>query len=826
MDESQQQSARIQKMQDKTLQLVQMPVGQWTSVEISTANTVIDQWLALDDHSRQKTGRATQVFRRWLIELEEGNPLVRQPNVVDILHRILYACISVTNDQNFKNSRRLVETLERLSVKHGNKSLLPGDKAYSMLMQILAQTHGTEPETCNRAEKLLEQRLSYAGKQGCDLMMWNAVLQVLAENSPYNNEASEKAEKILRAMSVKPNEITFSMVLNSLARSKNPNAAYRAHGLLENMLENNSIKVSAWCFNVVINALSTLGTPEAAEAAEDLLWKMVQLTKEGRRECEPNTYTFCSTIHCWAKCGARFGPERAERIMRLVPELANEFGWDIKLDQHSYHATIDAWASSGLPDAVRRAEDLFYEMERAYRDGDASLHPNEYTYTTIIKAISRSGEKGAGERAENILSRMEDLAKSGNNQIRLGSICYAATINAWAKSREVGAPDRALAILRRMQKCNEKGNEDIVPSTTAYNSAIAAFANIGDSETAISLMDEMIDQTARGFKGVAPSLHTYSSVLNALAKSRVPLSAPKAMEILEKLEGLCAAGDKEMCPNQVVYSVAINCLGNSTDSDAAEQAEAIFWKMQSFYEKGHDRCRPNAHTLSAVLNTYLASTEKRKEEIPARASSIIEWAEQEAQRGNKDVLPNRICYNILVGIWAKSGLRNASAEIVSIVRKMKNHSDPRFAPDVTTYNWMMTAIVVAKHPDAAMQCHRILRNMQLLFDNGKGNQEVKPTRRCFHCVLEACLLPNQSDDSRTFILRDMAEQILNFRYWKPSSNTFVLFFRGLASISGKPDMLLPRKVMQQAINLDLVDGLVQEAFDQLESRTLSWSSKN
>jgi pentatricopeptide repeat protein len=819
----------MQKLQDRTLHLIKIPVGQWTSHEISTANTLIDQWLSLEEQSRQSANRAVQVFRRWLLELEEGNPLVRNFDFVEILHRVLYACLSVDNDQNYKNCKRLVETLERVSNELEQESLLPGDKAYSMLLQILAQTHGKEPETTIRAEKLLEHRLSKAGGQGCDLILWNAVLLVLAENSPYNTEAAAKAEKIMKSMSVEPDMISFSTVLNSLARSKSPNATHRAHNLLELMLDSESIEVNNWSFNVVINALSTVGSPEAAKAAEDLLWKLVQLTKAGKKGFEPDTYTFSSVINCWAKSGAREGPERAERIMRRIPELASEFGWSVKLDQHSYHTTIDAWASSSLPDAVRRAEGLLREMELAYTDGNVSLRPNEYAYTTVIKALSRSREFGAGERAEKVLFKMEDLSRSGAGGIKLNSICYAATIHAWAKSREPDAPDRALAILRRMQKLREEGNDNIIPSTSAYNAAISAFANRGDAETALSLLSEMIEQTKKGLANASPSLHTYSSVLNALAKSRAPSSAAKAMTILDTLEARCAAGDTESCPNQVVYTVAINCLGNSPDTHVAKQAEALFWKMQRLHEQGHNRCKPNVHTLWAVLNAFMlsASSAIQMEDVAARAIAILDWAEQEAQRGDRDLRPNRACYNALIGVWAKSGQHNSLTEIMTIVKKMASDTDAQMKPDFVTYNWMMTTIVDAKLPDAAIQCHRILRNMLRIFDNGNGNQDVKPTRRSFHCVLEACLLPNQSDDAKLLVLQDMAGQITTCRFWRPSSNTYVLFFRGLASVGDQPDMIVARKVMQHAISLKLVDGIngvVQEAFGQVESRSLSWSS--
>jgi hypothetical protein len=164
---------------------------------------------------------------------------------------------------------------------------------------------------------------------------------------------------------------------------------------------------------------------------------------------------------------------------------------------------------------------------------------------------------------------------------------------------------------------------------------------------------------------------------------------------------------------------------------------------------------------------------------------------------------------------------------MTIVKKMTNDTDSQMKPDFVTYNWMMTAVVDAKLPDAAIQSHRILRNMLRIFDNGNGNQDVKPTRRCFHCVLEACLLHNQSDDAKRLILQDMAGQITTCRFWRPSSNTYVLYFRGLASVGDKSDMTVARKVMDHAISLNLVDGTngaVQEAFGQLESRSLSLSS--
>ena len=819
-----------EKLQKKTIELIQKPLGQWTSHEVSTANNLVEQWLTHDEKSRQTVNRATQIFRRWLLELEDGNPLVRQNEFLGLLHRILFICLSVENNQNYKNSKRLVQTMERIAIECDNESLLPSDKAYSILLQILAQNHGTEPETCYRVEKILEHRLEMAKGRGCDLMMWNAALHALAENSPYNKEAAEKAENILKSMSVEPNMISFTTVLNSLARSKSPNAAYRAHTLLENMLDNERIEVNNWSFNVVINALSTLGSPEAAQAAEELLWKLVQLSKAGKTGFEPDIYTFSSLIKCWARSGAHDAAERAEHILRLIPKLADSFGWTVKCNQHSYHTTIDAWANSGRPDAVRRAEALLQEMEQAYCNGDASIRPNEYAYTTVIKALARSRDMSAGERAEKILLKMEEQHNSGTGGLRLNSICYSATINAWAKSRAQEAPDRALALLRRVQLLHNEGNKHVYPTTSSYNATIAAFAHIGDSATAISLMSEMTDQNAKGIDHVAPTIHTYAYVLTSLARSQARSSAAAALEMLDLLETRYDAGDTDSCPLQGMYNAVIKCLGNDPGPSSAEQAEVIFWKMQSKYEQGHERCQPNVTTLATLLNTYMVSAhgEIPMVDAPARASAILEWAEQEAQRGNRDLQPNLICYNSLLGIWASSQERDSLQKVTSIVKMLKTHPDTQMAPDETTYRWLITTIAGAKAPEASLQCHRILRNMISTFDNGKGNQAVKPTQRSFDCVLEACLLPNQLDESKLLILRDMANQLKISRIWKPTSDTFVLFFRALASLKDEPDMTLARELLEHATSLNLVNastGII-EAFENLESRTFLWSSRS
>lgn len=819
-----------EKLQNKTIELIQKPLGQWTSHEVTTAHNLVEQWLTHDEQSRQTVNRATQIFRRWLLELENGNPLVRQNEFVGMLHRILFACLSVENDQNYKNSKRLVETMERIAIESDNDSLLPGDKAYSILLQILTQNHGTEPETCRRIEKMLEHRLEMARGRGCDLMMWNAALHALAENSPYNKEAAEKAENILKSMSVEPNMISFTTVLNSLARSKSPNAAYRAHTLLENMLGNERIEVNNWSFNVVINALSTLGSPEAAQAAEELLWKLVQLSKTGKMGFEPDIYTFSSLIKCWARSGAYDAAERAEHILRLIPKLADSFGWTVKRNQHSYHTTIDAWANSGRPDAVRRAEILLQEMEQAYCDGDASIRPNEYAYTTVIKALARSRDICAGERAEKILFKMEEQHNSGTGGLRLNSICYSATINAWAKSKAEQAPDRALAILRRVQLLHKEGNKHVYPTTSSYNATIAAFAHIGDSATAISLMDEMTDQHAKGLDHVAPNIMTYAYVLTSLVKSRARSSAAAALEILDLLETRYDDGDTDSCPLQGMYIAVIKCLGNDPGPSSAEQAEMLFWTLQSKYEKGHDRCQPNGFTLAALLNTYMACAHVKipMKDAPARATAILEWAEQEAQRGNRDLQPNLVCYNSLLGIWATSQELDSLQKVTSIVKMLKTHPDPQMAPDETTYRWLMTAIAGAKAPEASLQCHRILRNMISIFDNGKGNQAMKPTQRSFDCVLEVCLLPNQSDDSKVLILRDMANQLQISWIWKPTSETFVLLFRALASLNGEPDMILARALLKHATSLNLVNStneMIEGAFENLESKTFSWSSR-
>jgi hypothetical protein len=95
---------------------------------------------------------------------------------------------------------------------------------------------------------------------------------------------------------LKPDEVTFSSVMNCWARSKEKGAAERAERILT-LLEENDFKPSPTAYATVINAWSKSFDICAPERAMALLNKMEKSYEHGNESLRPNAYCFNSGEH-------------------------------------------------------------------------------------------------------------------------------------------------------------------------------------------------------------------------------------------------------------------------------------------------------------------------------------------------------------------------------------------------------------------------------------------------------------------------------------------------------------------------------------------------
>jgi len=89
-----------------------------------------------------------------------------------------------------------------------------------------------------------------------------------------------------------PNSVAWSVLINSIARSKEPEAAAKAQEILFRM-KDEGVVPNTRLVTSVIDSWQKSGASDAGERAEDLLeWLLELYEEEGDVSLQPNEYTF------------------------------------------------------------------------------------------------------------------------------------------------------------------------------------------------------------------------------------------------------------------------------------------------------------------------------------------------------------------------------------------------------------------------------------------------------------------------------------------------------------------------------------------------------
>ncbi len=188
------------------------------------------------------------------------------------------------------------------------------------------------------------------------------------------------------------------------------------------------------------------------------------------------------------------------------------------------------------------------------------------------------------ERAESILNDIQSINDTIPNNIQLNETPYNKIIHLYKRQ---GNGEKAENVLRMMQKAN------IEPVEISYNGVVVAYAKnykqSGSADQAQRMLEEM------GKANINIDTFLFNTVMDAYAKSRNDrLSAQKAEALLDRLESL-----EHTQPNTISYTSVIDAYAKSNISDRAESAERVFRKMEAAHKAGNTKAEPNVRSFNA-----------------------------------------------------------------------------------------------------------------------------------------------------------------------------------------------------------------------------------
>ena len=417
----------------------------------------------------------------------------------------------------------------------GDESLKPSLSVYTSL--IWAWAHSSRPESDARAQLYFDQM---RGKfmAGDDKLRPNAKIYNALITSKQRHKNGAGAEQVLHQMyhdflqhkniSAMPNRIVFHNVMSAWAASNNTLAYQRIEAILRQMQKEHETRgwdcrPNGTSFSILLSSLARVGQREAAERAEEVLRHMHALASGdgGDPSVKPNNYCYATVLNAWARVSrSKEYSDAPLRAQALFDDMrARHQGGDAKLvpNTFAYSNLLSAWANSGHPDAGRNALAVLNEMEdRHALDSRQNEAPKDYHFNDVLCAFARAGDV---DNAERVWDRMVNNVQQRLRRPTLSSV--NTLVSAYAVSQRPDAIEKAQQLLQSAKALT--GQPPNVVTYTAFltcwqHTAAARSGRDGDDAyaTVKTIVEEM---AATNDPTVTPNQHTFEALLRILLLS-------------------------------------------------------------------------------------------------------------------------------------------------------------------------------------------------------------------------------------------------------------------------------------------------------------------
>lgn len=149
--------------------------------------------------------------------------------------------------------------------------------------------------------------------------------------------------------------------------------------------------------------------------------------------------------------------------------------------------------------------------------------------------------------------------------------------------------------------------------------------------------------------------------------------------------------------NNPLISLNLN-LDALAQSKAAPRAQELLERIQALYQEGYYEVSPDTVSYNSVLKAW------KEEENPDKAYELLQ---DMLQHQTEDMQVDVISLNTVILAFAKAG---EFAQAEDLLRQMQDRDDLP-DPDVITYNSVLYSFCVSDDPTAAIQAENLLREM-------------------------------------------------------------------------------------------------------------------
>jgi hypothetical protein len=461
-------------------------------------------------------------------------------------------------------------------------------KSYLLLQDVATCLQRNEHPKALRKAKEMVQRIDRMSlllnneewTRATRLQAHNLWMHVIAKQQPQSNQKlGPQAETILRQLqsssTLDPNLVSYATVMDAYAQdAKNdPESPKHVERIFFEWLDVIDHQVSVTFRNqvvdgqlasvasdTVLHAWVNQGTVEGAQRALELLQRLetISQSRASKAWCRPTLYSYATVVHGLATCqgGVGAAKQASDIVNRL---LNNDKTLRVVPDVILYNAVMHAWANSDDETAGQEAMSWLTQMKIN------GQYPDVISYNTVLSAWSHSGHVNAGPQTEKILKDMMAAhEKKPESAPAPNSVSYNNILHAWSKSTLEGAVTRAEMVLRYMIKT---GKKEIRPDVYSFTSVLNALAKSKEANKAVrsqALLTEMLDLYATTKDpNLRPSHIPFNTVLNAAAFSALQTSEQEQREALKvAVQTFKRMRDELIEPDTVAYGNLLKCFAN------------------------------------------------------------------------------------------------------------------------------------------------------------------------------------------------------------------------------------------------------------------------
>lgn len=763
-----------------------------------------------EDYAQQSLLQLYARDREWLsrateVVLDHNHYPLGQLTLEDV-DKIKVLMVSWVRQRSVKAALSVESLLKRVvdDMRANNRQVYVNAKMYSLAMDAWAKS-GAEG-SAERAQSIHDAMVDVYKENG-DLQMrpTTATYNILinAHGKRNDREGMVQAEQVLQEMIesgdnvTMPDVVTFNTLLDAYAKSKNKvRATERAPKLIE-LMEELKVEQNSYTYTALQSTYSLSDMPNAPQKSMDVLQTMLTLYRDGHLLSKPTCANYNAVLGALSRTHNRTSAEMASRIIERMELPVDQGGYDVQADRMSYALAILTCVRCPSEYGIRKAEQILLRMEaRAKEDEEqrraissaapASVVLDLECFNVVMTSLAKRRTPDAVERIIALLGRMKQYADEGNYKILPTARSWNALLNALARSRDKKAGHRAEKILRHMLTREEKKVRPNAFSFTAVLTAYQKSSDPGDAHRADELLreyerlyyeDRQIDSP--------PDVYHYTIVCNAWARSGLPASRERVMQIIAHMNRLAANGNPDAKPNARTYHALLECIARSGGEGEVEclldhlmmaehqgestldgfcfstvigtlcrskkrgngrRAEAVLEKMLE-HQQLNPKCKATTRTFTKLIHYYRKSSAP---DAPYRAEYILNRMIALFKEGKNELEPDKFAFGVVMDAYSSARHPDSGTTAERLLKQMKDLHTKDGAKNLVVdssviYN-VLFAWSISGDEDAGLRAELHLDNMERKFE--AGNQNMKPDIRSYGLVLNAWSKSNCFDKAR------------------------------------------------------------------------------